>query len=555
MKSVRPSPASFLASVALCAAGIAGPALGQMGITVTSPLMNENNVSRTASVSFTFDRQVDRATVTPANFHLFGRMTGPMGGTYSFSNGDRTVTLTPSRAPFAGEVVLSTISRNLRGADGVAVRSGGYTQQYTVKTSVTSGQFVEIASLSNRDISGAQTRIYGTNACDLNRDGWADLCTVNEVSADLRVFLNRADGSGLVQPMMEPYVPLPYESSPNDIADFDGDGFIDVITSSANDSQVAVAFGRGDGSFRSVVSIDVGSYPRGIGLFDADGDGDFDITVACAGASRIEYIRNNGNGTFATPVTFDGGVSGEYGMSSGDMNNDGLFDLVVAGTNSQTISVLRGNGNGTYTLVPGSTRSVGGQCWVVALGDVNNDRLLDAAVANAFTSNGAILRGTGVGTLQAPQILTTGGHTVATDFADIDGDGDLDWVLSSFGAGRWYLYKNNGAGIFTFERDFIAPNNPSCTAPVDMDNDGDMDLVFSDEIADRVIIMQNVGGTPPCGPDFNGDGFLDFFDYDAYVLCFEVGTCPPGNTADFNGDGFVDFFDYDSFVEAFEAGC
>ena len=60
---------------------------------------------------------------------------------------------------------------------------------------------------------------------------------------------------------------------------------------------------------------------------------------------------------------------------------------------------------------------------------------------------------------------------------------------------------------------------------------------------------------PGCPADFNGDGFLDFFDYDDYVNCFETGSCPPGKTADFNGDGFADFFDYDDFVGAFQAGC
>jgi hypothetical protein len=60
--------------------------------------------------------------------------------------------------------------------------------------------------------------------------------------------------------------------------------------------------------------------------------------------------------------------------------------------------------------------------------------------------------------------------------------------------------------------------------------------------------------SPGCAADFNGDGFLDFFDYDDYVGCFE-GAGAPGCNADFNGDGFVDFFDYDDFVEAFETGC
>jgi endonuclease/exonuclease/phosphatase family metal-dependent hydrolase len=76
----------------------------------------------------------------------------------------------------------------------------------------------------------------------------------------------------------------------------------------------------------------------------------------------------------------------------------------------------------------------------------------------------------------------------------------------------------------------------------------------------------NAGGTTPAanGPirfttllpaDFNGDGFVDFFDYDDFVACYEGAACPAGKDADFNGDGFVDFFDYDDFVLAYEGGC
>ncbi|MEK6702523.1 MAG: hypothetical protein AABZ53_09685, partial [Planctomycetota bacterium] len=61
--------------------------------------------------------------------------------------------------------------------------------------------------------------------------------------------------------------------------------------------------------------------------------------------------------------------------------------------------------------------------------------------------------------------------------------------------------------------------------------------------------------TPACAADFDADGSVDFFDYDAFVNCFEGLACPPGKTADFDGDAAVDFFDYDAFVIAFEAGC
>jgi hypothetical protein len=58
-----------------------------------------------------------------------------------------------------------------------------------------------------------------------------------------------------------------------------------------------------------------------------------------------------------------------------------------------------------------------------------------------------------------------------------------------------------------------------------------------------------------CGADFNSDGFVDFFDFDDFVACFEGSACPPGASADFNQDGFADFFDFDDFVLAFETGC
>jgi subtilisin family serine protease len=71
--------------------------------------------------------------------------------------------------------------------------------------------------------------------------------------------------------------------------------------------------------------------------------------------------------------------------------------------------------------------------------------------------------------------------------------------------------------------------------------------------ADVLSAVTAAAGTL-CPADFNGDGFLDFFDYDEYVACYE-GICPAQANADYNGDGFTDFFDYDAYVTDFEAGC
>ncbi len=54
-----------------------------------------------------------------------------------------------------------------------------------------------------------------------------------------------------------------------------------------------------------------------------------------------------------------------------------------------------------------------------------------------------------------------------------------------------------------------------------------------------------------CAADFDGNGFLDFTDFDAFVVAFESGEA----ISDFNSDSFLDFTDFDAFVTAFEAGC
>ncbi|MCK6476684.1 MAG: right-handed parallel beta-helix repeat-containing protein [Phycisphaerales bacterium] len=54
-----------------------------------------------------------------------------------------------------------------------------------------------------------------------------------------------------------------------------------------------------------------------------------------------------------------------------------------------------------------------------------------------------------------------------------------------------------------------------------------------------------------CPADFDGTGFVDTDDFDAFVRAFEAGT----DNADFDGTGFVDTDDFDAFVRAFEAGC
>lgn len=67
--------------------------------------------------------------------------------------------------------------------------------------------------------------------------------------------------------------------------------------------------------------------------------------------------------------------------------------------------------------------------------------------------------------------------------------------------------------------------------------------------ASTYLVLQ--GPCVGCMFDFNNDCFVDFLDFDDFVLAFELGDV----ASDINADGFLDFNDFDDFVAGFEAGC
>jgi hypothetical protein len=458
----------------------------------TNPTGHQSRVARTAQIRITFDRPLAITTVTPQSVRAYGRSSGPLaGGGISFADGNRTIVLSHAKPFMAGEPVFVNLSRAITAADGSPLRAAGYAFQFSVASGASPRVFTQIDTLLVRSSPSTPTRAYGGLASDFDVDGWTDLAIVNEISADLRVFMNRADGSGLFDPFLQPTTAIDPDASPNETADFNNDGLPDAATANGGPSTVSIVLGQGDGTFLPRQTVSVGAFPRGIAVLDVDGDGDLDIVTANMSGNNLSRLLNNGSGVFGPASHFEGGGSGEYGLAAGDFNGDGIFDLAVGTYNDQTVHVLQGNGDGTFTHR--SSRASGGRPWMLAVGDVDGDLDLDVASANGPSGNGAVLKGNGDGTLGAAAVSSLSGSAVGTELGDLDGDGDLDWALASFSGSRWHVFVNDGSGGMTAGPVFDAPAAASCTVFMDFDNDTHLDMALVDEVADVVFMVRNEG--------------------------------------------------------------
>ena len=190
------------------------------------------------------------------------------------------------------------------------------------------------------------------HAADIDGDGDIDVMSVNYLSNQLSYYPNSRIGGP--QPSVRHLTSASQTRGPRNLrtGDINGDGVLDMISTSVLDGKVAWYRGTGRGNFASQQIIhryQTGANeqgPRGLDVVDMDGDGDLDVLSTSEVGSSVCFHENTGSGSFSQPVIITNRANGVNLVTTIDMDGDGDLDVVSASPGDNKIAWYEQLGGG-----------------------------------------------------------------------------------------------------------------------------------------------------------------------------------------------------------------
>ncbi len=315
---------------------------------------------------------------------------------------------------------------------------------------------------------------------DFDGDGDLDVCGGTSLFSPIRQLLLRNDGAERFTDVTATHLPVATTTTYATVPfDMDGDGDLDLFVSKLGASRLWRNTGLS-------VFVDASAglpaaAQNHLRVVAADFDGDGDVDLAAAGnslnSSQNRLLVNNGGGTFTAIDPFPGNSS--LAITAVDFDGDGDQDLAVG--MSFGVSLYRNDGNLVFTDVSALWLPALGTSITrdVAAGDLDGDGDLDLVVTRHNAGADPVLRNTGSAFVLAAPLSFAGGNTNAFALADVDDDGDLDIARSVIGA-PLALDINDGTGTFAAapSRLPVVTSNAGVLLTADFDRDGDRDLLL-----------------------------------------------------------------------------